>query len=749
MRDFHLAGRSPVYAANGMAATSMPLATLTALDVLREGGNAVDAAIAAVAVLSVIEPHSTGIGGDCFCLYAPAGQRRVVALNGSGRAPAAAGIDFFEARGISELEATSPHAVTIPGAVGAWEALLAAHGTRGLDAMLQPAIRCAEDGHPVHPRVAHDWAGVADKLRQTGATPFLPGGHAPRAGDRFAQPRLAETLRAIARHGAVAFYEGEIARDMLAALRSRGGLHTEADFAAGRTAAQFVEPIRIGWRDLEVWQCPPNGSGMLVLMLLGILGGFSPDPAGPSGVTRLHRHLEAARLVYRDRNAFLADPEQAEVPVSRLTDDAYLNALRALIRDDRVLPELPPAGGAVWPDHRDTVTLCVVDRDGNACSLINSLFQSFGSGILAPQSGVMLQNRGLGFRLQRGHPNCIAGGKRPLHTIIPGMVTRNGEAIMPYGVMGGHFQPMGQTLFLANHFEYGLDVQAALDLPRVFAYGGQVEVERGVAPDVVDRLTRLGHLCVRAESPLGGGQAISDRPFARRADRRLGPAQGRHGAGLLSAATADKSVERDQRIRIFHPRQGLQFFGHEQPGILLRVEVEFSQQVVLPRRGMQFRQFLDGVCRLTGYPIGLPHLALDHDKDGAHVCSRAVGAQLMPVIAVEVDEQTQARLSKLAQQQACSSLEVVQAAILNHLAAEEDTQASLQEDGALATVSSDGTKPSAMIACSPGLLRKGVRPRRAAELSARSEPSGRGTNDEHDTGKDRHAGAVSGNPQMR
>ncbi len=233
MRDLHLPGRSPAYAANGMAATSMPAATLAALDVLRAGGNAMDAAVAAVAVLCVIEPHSTGIGGDCFCLYAPAGAGRVVALNGSGRAPAAATLDWYEAQGITALENISPHSVTVPGAVGAWERLLAAHGTKGLEELLQPAIRYAEDGFIVHSRVASDWAEHAPKLRATGAAPFLPGGHAPAEGDRFAQPRLAATLRAIAARGAKAFYEGPIAADMVATLRARGGLHTEADFAAG------------------------------------------------------------------------------------------------------------------------------------------------------------------------------------------------------------------------------------------------------------------------------------------------------------------------------------------------------------------------------------------------------------------------------------------------------------------------------------------------------------------------------------
>ncbi len=508
MRDFHFPGRGPAFAANGMAATSMPAATLTALDVLRAGGNAADAAVAAAAVLAVIEPQATGIGGDCFCLFAPAGQRRVVALNGSGRAAAAASIDWFEQHGIAELDPSSPHAVTIPGAVAAWQTLLAAHGTRGLDELLRPAISCAEAGHPVHPRVAHDWALAEDKLRATGAASFLPGGRAPAVGDRFAQPALAATLRAIGRDGARAFYEGSVAADMVAALRARGGLQTEADFAAGREAAQFVDPIRIAWRGLEVWQCPPNGSGLLVLMLLGILGAFDQASNEPLDPVRLHRHLEAARLVYRDRNAFLADPAQAEVPVAHLTGAAYLDGLRTLIRDDRALLDLPPPGELAYPPHRDTVTLSVVDRDGNACSLINSLFQSFGSGILAEGSGVMLHNRGLGFRIRRGHPNCIAPGKRPLHTIIPGMVTRDGEAIMSFGVMGGHFQPMGQTLFLTNHFQYGLDVQQAIDLPRCFAFEDRVEVERGMPAEVIDRLARLGHAVERVVEPHGGGQAI-------------------------------------------------------------------------------------------------------------------------------------------------------------------------------------------------------------------------------------------------
>lgn len=510
-RDFHSPGRSAVYATNGMAATSMPVATLTALDVLRAGGNAVDAAIAAAAVLAVVEPQSTGIGGDCFCLYAPAGSARVVALNGSGRAPGGFTPEALRAAGVAEIENTSPHAVTVPGAVSAWKALHDAHGRADWGSLFQGAIRMAREGFPVHPRVARDWANAVPKLQRNAAASrrFLIQGEAPKAGDLFAQPALAATLGAIAEKGVAGFYDGAAADDMVATLRALGGFHSRDDFADGASVAAFVDPISMAWRGMDVIQCPPNGSGLLVLMLLGILDGFDTPEGGPLSAVRLHRHIEAARLVYRDRNAFLADPAHAEVPVARLTAPAYLARLRGLIDDDRAMAELPPAGAAEWlPRHKDTVYLAVVDQDGNACSFINSLFQNFGSGILAEASGVMLQNRGFGFTLAEGHPNQAGPRKRPMHTIIPGMVMKDGRAIMPFGVMGGHFQPMGQSLFLTNHVLYGLDVQEALDLPRLFPLNGVVEVERGIPAAVVDALARRGHQIQLNETPLGGGQAI-------------------------------------------------------------------------------------------------------------------------------------------------------------------------------------------------------------------------------------------------
>jgi gamma-glutamyltranspeptidase/glutathione hydrolase len=426
-----------------------------------------------------------------------------VALNGSGRAPSAASLAALRAAGVMSLTESSPHVVTVPGAVSAWETLLKAHGRKGLDEVLAPAIRAAETGFVVTPRVAWDWASTVDKLRATGATALLPNGAAPVAGTVMHNAALGATLRKIARGGAKAFYEGDLAAAMVAELRARGGLHTEADFAAGLHGAEFVTPISGGFAGREVWECPPNGSGIVALMIMGILDGY-PSGGDPLDPLRLHRHIEAARLVYRDRDAFLADPAHAEVPVERLLSAEYLSGLRGLINDAHALPDLPPPGSL----HRDTVYISVVDADGNACSFINSLFANFGSGIVAGDTGIVLHNRGLSFSLEDGHPNCIAGNKRPMHTIIPGLATHNGEAEIVFGVMGAHYQPMGQSWVLANMLQYGMDPQEAIDMPRFFPYASEVEVERGIGPDLRAALSAKGHKIVDLEKPHGGGQAI-------------------------------------------------------------------------------------------------------------------------------------------------------------------------------------------------------------------------------------------------
>jgi gamma-glutamyltranspeptidase/glutathione hydrolase len=503
MRDLHLPGRSPIYARNAMAATSMPQATLAAIECLRAGGNALDAAVAAAAVLAVVEPQSTGIGGDVFCLYKQVGKP-VVALNGSGRAPAGTSMDTLEAAGVTRLTETSAHTVTIPGAIAAWELLLKTHGRKGLDEVLRPAIGYAEDGYVVSPRLASDWAASVPKLRETGAQSLLIEGGAPKIGAVIHQPALAATLRKIAAGGAAAFYEGEVAAALVADLRARGGFHTEADFAAGAGAAIFVDPISGGFAGRNIWECPPNGSGVIALMLMGIMDGFAPTEGGPLDPLRVHRHIEAARLVYRDRDAFLADPAQADVPVKHLLSKAYLDGLRALIDDDRAMNPLPPPGVL----HSDTVYLTVVDQDGNACSFINSLFENFGSGIVNEPTGIVLQNRGFGFRMERGHPNCIAPNKRPMHTIIPAMATLNGEAEISFGVMGGHYQPMGQSYVLANMLQFGMDPQMAIDMPRYFPTARSVQVERTIPENLRAALTAKGHTITDIEKPHGGGQAI-------------------------------------------------------------------------------------------------------------------------------------------------------------------------------------------------------------------------------------------------
>ncbi|MSP66906.1 MAG: gamma-glutamyltransferase [Alphaproteobacteria bacterium] len=505
MRDIHFPGRSTVHAANGMAATSHPQATLAAIDILRAGGNAVDAAIAAHAVLCVVEPFSTGIGGDCFALLVKGGQGEVIGINGSGRAPAAARYEWYAERGISQLAPDSVHTVTVPGAVDAWAKLLADHGTMGFDRVLRPAIRLAAKGYVLAPIVADRWTAATERLShdRSARRIFLPGGAAPGEGAIHRQQALARTFRAVAKQGRDGFYRGAVAADMVAHLRAHGGLHTEDDFAT--QVADYVTPITTRYRDHDVYQIPPNGQGITVLVMLNILAGFDLAKHDPVSVARLHLEGEAARLAYADRNTFVADPSQAAVPVRAILSEAHARDLRAKIRMDAAMTNVPLPS---LPPQQDTVYLSVVDRDRNAISFINSLFQSFGSGFCSPKSGVMFHNRGLGFVLDPTHPNCIAPRKRPMHTIIPGMLMRGGRVVMPFGVMGAHYQPTGQVHLLTNVIDYGMDVQAALDCPRAFHYAGEYDLERGIGDDVAGGLARLGHRVVRSGTTHGGGQAI-------------------------------------------------------------------------------------------------------------------------------------------------------------------------------------------------------------------------------------------------
>ncbi|TMV84736.1 gamma-glutamyltransferase [Thioclava sp. BHET1] len=504
MFDFFSARRPSTLTGQAMIATSHPLATAAGLQILQSGGNAVDAAIAAAAVQAVVDPLMTGIGGDCFALYAPAGGQPK-ALNGSGRAPQAATVAALKEAGLGEeIPQVSPHAVTIPGAVSAWARLMQDHGSMTLAQVLAAAIGYAEKGFRVTPRVAQDWAGCVETVANDpdASKIFLPSGKAPEAGDLIAQPALAQTLRAIAQSGAAAFYEGPLAAAMVAKLQGLGGLQTQADFAAGKEGAHWVDPISATYRGFEVHECPPNGQGLAALLILKILEGF--DMTALSEVDRIHLHAEASKLAYHHRDALIGDPANCPDVVETLLSDQVVETLRARIRMDRA------GAPALWdePEHKDTIYLCVVDAEGNAISFINSIFHGFGSGRVDPVSGVLFQSRGASFRLIEGHPNAIAPGKRPMHTIIPGMVSKDGRVVMPFGVMGGQYQAAGHAAFLSGVIDRGLGLQAAMDAPRSFGFGGVLEVEPSVSADVRAELAARGHEVVVVTSPIGGSQAI-------------------------------------------------------------------------------------------------------------------------------------------------------------------------------------------------------------------------------------------------
>ncbi|GAB2174954.1 gamma-glutamyltransferase [Dongia sp. agr-C8] len=504
MRDFQSPGRSPLRVTEAAASTSHPLATAAAIEMLKAGGNAIDAAISAAAVLAVVEPQSTGIGGDGFLLYAPKGEGKVIAYNGSGRAPERATVDWYLGQGFNAVPTYGVHAVTYPGLVDAWCRIHADHGSKPFEQLLQPAIRYAEEGYIVADRVAFDWALCSERFAaQANVDPVLfPNGRAPKAGEKLRDPRLAETLRKIARHGREGFYKGTVADDIISHLKSLGGLHEMDDFAA--TAGEYVEPISTNYRGADIFQLPPNNQGITALLMLNILSGFDLGQLDPLSAERLHLEIEAGRLAYRDRNALIGDPRQANIRTREILAKDYAAKLQQRINRDRAIAELP----LPLLEASDTVYLCVVDRDRNAVSLINSTYHSFGSGVVAPKSGVILQNRGSSFRLDPKHPNAIAPGKRPMHTIMPGMAVKDGHALMPYGVMGGDYQPFGHVHLLTNILDFGMDPQAALDCGRVFYDAGNVEAERGIPAATVAGLKQRGHTVIEAPEPLGGGQAI-------------------------------------------------------------------------------------------------------------------------------------------------------------------------------------------------------------------------------------------------
>ncbi len=502
MRDFQHPGRSAVLSTNGMCATSHPLAAQTAIDILKRGGNAMDAAIAGAVLLGICEPQMTGIGGDCFVLYSPAGSNDVRAMNGSGRAPAASDAATLRAGGLTAIAQDSLSAVTIPGAMDAFCTLSETVGNLGIDDLLAPAIHYAEEGVPVAPRVAFDWGKDAPVLNSRARDVYLVNGKVPATGQIFRVPGQAEVLRRVAKHGRDAFYTGEVAEDMVNTLTRLGGVHTLEDFA--NTACEATTPISGSYKGVELVEHPPNGQGATAILMLNILSHFDIADMDPLGAQRAHIEAEAAKLAYDARNRFIADADHTTRADYMLAPETAAK-LAALIDPRKAMAAAAPLTESV---HKDTIYITVVDKDRMAVSLIYSVFHGFGSGIATDKFGILFQSRGAGFTIAEGHPNELGGGKRPMHTIIPGMLRENGRVTMPFGVMGGAYQPNGHARVVSNLTDFGMDGQTALDAPRSFSDAGDMKVERGYSDDVRQELADMGHAVSIPDTAIGGAQAI-------------------------------------------------------------------------------------------------------------------------------------------------------------------------------------------------------------------------------------------------
>ncbi len=514
--------RSAILARKGAVATSQPLAAVAGLQIIKDGGNAIDAAVATAAVLNVVEPMSTGIGGDMFALIWDKNERKVIALNGSGRQAAAANVDDVRKSGFDSIPNNlegSQFAVSVPGTVHGWETALNSYGRMTLKEVLKPAIDYAVNGYAVSEVIAHSWGSIetVTKLNhRPSGKELLPGklGGAPKYGEIVTLPELGRTLQMIAEGGSDAFYKGEIAKKTAEFIQSEGGWLTESDLANHHS--DWDEAISVNYRGVDIWECPPNGQGIAALIALNLAEGFDIASMGAQSPDRYHYLIESMRQGYADAFQYVADPRVTEVPISPLLSKDYANRRRAEISGVATNPNVSygdPMGGA------DTVYLTAVDDEGTACSLINSLFNGFGTGLVVPTLGMALQNRGSLFSFDPEHPNYLEGNKRPFQTIIPAMATRDNEMWLSFGVMGGFMQPQGHLQVASNMIDYSMDSQQALDAPRfkVEVEGSQdVLVEEDLSADTVNELKKRGHTVQVVSGydrgSFGGGQVISRNP---------------------------------------------------------------------------------------------------------------------------------------------------------------------------------------------------------------------------------------------
>jgi len=497
-------GRSPVLALNGMVATSQPLAAVAALAVLREGGNAIDGAITAAAVLNVVEPMMTGIGGDMFCIAYMQSDKKPIALNGSGWSGTRGSIDFFQSRGVQAMPTTGMQTVSVPGAVAGWFKLHEKYGKLPMQRLLAPAIQYAEEGFPVSEIIAGQWQRAEAVLRATpdASRTYLFDGRAPRHGEVFQNPALARSLRLISEQGRNAFYKGEIAQKLIDFSEKNDGLLVPSDLAD--FDASWVEPSHISYRGYELYEIGENTQGTTALEMMNIIEGFDLKEAGHNSADYVHLMVEAKKLAFADRDAYIADPRKSDVPLHHLLSKSYAEERRRLIDRNRAMPS--PRPGII--EHGDTVYLTVVDRDRNAVSFINSIFFSFGSGMVAGDTGIVLQNRGSLFELDPYHPNRIEPRKRPFHTLIPAMLLKDNKPYFSFGVMGGDMQPQGHAQVLVNLIDFGMDAQQAGEAARFRHFDEGLALESAFGLSARNKLTERGHSVINSLDGFGGYQGI-------------------------------------------------------------------------------------------------------------------------------------------------------------------------------------------------------------------------------------------------
>lgn len=512
------ATRSEVIARHGIAATSQPLATQVALDILKEGGSAVDAAIAANAVLGLMEPTGCGIGGDLFAIVWDAEGSKLHGLNASGRSPQSLTLDYFKQNNMTRIPPRGPLPVTVPGCVDGWFELHEKFGRLPIKKVLAPAIRYADEGFPVSELIAYYWERGGNVLKDypNFASVFLPHGKAPKKGDIFSNPQLASTYRILAEEGRDSFYRGELASTMASFCKQHGCFLTKKDFEDHRS--EWVKPLSLSYRGYDVWELPPNGQGMAALQMLAILEGIDLGKMEHNSAEYLHHLVEAKKLAFEDRAQYYADPAKSKVPVEQLLSPSYTNARRRLIDPAKAATDV--AHGDPRLQHGDTIFLTVADDKRNMVSLIQSNYRGFGSGLVPDGLGFCFQDRGELFALDPDHPNVYEPGKRPFHTIIPGFVTRDGKPWLSFGVMGGDMQPQGHVQVLCNMIDFGMNVQAAGDAARFRHAGsstptgepnkgsGRLYLESGVDAEARKQLSSMGHDVQSARGGYGGYQAI-------------------------------------------------------------------------------------------------------------------------------------------------------------------------------------------------------------------------------------------------